>query len=157
MKVIKNRQIVEIDWAFSDQINIQNNHIFSYETYEENKEYLFFREGKTGISINGNISIEKLEDNINNFDLIALEFPNFADGRCFSYASILRNTHKFQGDILAFGDILRDQVEHLERSGFNLIKFSENRDINDALNAFSEYTAPYQFAADGQKTILQLR
>ncbi len=157
MNVIKNRQIVEIDWAFSEQINAQGNLIFGYETYKENKQSFFSREGKTGIALNGDISIEKIEADFKKFDLIALEFPTFADGRCFSYASLLRNTHKFQGDILAFGDILRDQIAHLERSGFSLIELSGHRDINDALNAFPEFTTPYQTAADGQKTILQLR
>lgn len=162
MDVISNRQIKSIDWEISDQIESEGNLIFPYEIYLEHKDGLLSRSGqsgedKTGIRLNGEISVEEIVADLDKLDLIALDFTNYVDGRCFSHARLLRDAYQYQGDILAIGDILRDQITHLERCGVNLIKLTDHRDAEDALKAFSEFTVPYQVSSDGLKTILQLR
>ncbi len=157
MKVIKNRQITTIDWEISEQTGAEGNLIFPYELYNENRELLLSRNGKTGVILDGAVPVEAIEDDLDKLDLIALEFPNYVDGRCFSHAILLKDAYQYQGEILAIGDILRDQIAHLERCGINLIKFTDHRNIEDALQAFLEFTTPYQPSLDGLKTIPQLR
>ena len=157
MRVIKNRQIENIDWELSDQFRTTGNLIFPFEIYTEGRDALLSREGKTGLIINGDTPIENIHQDLDKFALIGLEFTNYADGRCFSHACLLRDAYQYQGDILAIGDILRDQLAHLERCGVNLIKLSGQRDLEDALQAYSEFTIAYQPAIDKLKTIPQLR
>ena len=41
--------------------------------------------------------------------LVALVFPSFRDGRAYTQARILRERHRFRGELRAVGDVLRDQ------------------------------------------------
>ena len=160
MEVITNHQIKNIDWEISDDLNAQGNLIFTYDFYVENRNALLSTSGrsnKIGVILNGEVPVEAIVQDLTDLDMIALDFPNYVDGRCFSHARLLRDAYQYQGDILAIGDILRDQIAHLERCGVNLIKFTDHRNTEDALQAFSEFTTPYQSALDDLKTIPQLR
>lgn len=157
MKVIKDHKIQDINWEVSEQLDAEGNIIFPYDIYSENKDSLFARSGKTGILINGETSIEAIAADLEKLDIIALEFPVYLDGRCFSHATLLRSAYGYEGDLLAIGDILRDQVSDMERCGINLVNLTEHRDAEDALQAFSEISTPYQGAVDQQKIISDLR
>jgi uncharacterized protein (DUF934 family) len=51
--------------------------------------------------------------------LIALAFDKFADGRSFSYARILRDRLRFEGELRAIGDVLIDEIPLMLRCGFD--------------------------------------
>ena len=51
--------------------------------------------------------------------LVALEFPKFTDGRAYSQARLLRERYGYRGEIRAVGDVLRDQLRFMARSGFD--------------------------------------
>ena len=51
--------------------------------------------------------------------LVALAFAKFADGRSFSYARLLRDRHRFRGELRAIGDVLIDEIPLMLRCGFN--------------------------------------
>ena len=51
--------------------------------------------------------------------LIALSFAKFADGRAFSYARLLRDRYRFQGELRATGDVLIDEIPLMLRCGFD--------------------------------------
>jgi uncharacterized protein (DUF934 family) len=76
--------------------------------------------------------------------LIALNFPKFADGRAYSYAQVLRKRVGYTGQIRATGDVLRDQLRYMWRCGFNAFEVRADKDIEDALKAFDEFTVDYQ-------------
>ena len=56
------------------------------------------------------------------FELIALRFPRYADGRPYSLARRLREGHGFSGELRATGDVLRDQIGFLVRAGFDTLE-----------------------------------
>jgi len=157
MQVISNRQIKNIDWEISDDLSAEGNLIFTYEFYVENKDALLSLSGQTGVILNGEIPVETIVADLPNLDLIALDFTNYVDGRCFSHARLLKDAHRYHGEILAIGDLLRDQVAHLERCGVDLIKLTDHRDTEDALKAFTEFSTPYQSSQDSLISIPQLR
>ena len=157
MQVITNRQIKNIDWEISDVVKPEDNLIFTYEYFVENRDTILSQTGKTGIILNGEIPVDAIVSDLDDLDLIALDFTNYVDGRCFSHARLLKDAYQYQGEILAIGDILRDQVEHLERCGVDLIKLTDHRDTEDALKAFSELSTPYQPSQDNRISIPQLR
>jgi uncharacterized protein (DUF934 family) len=85
---------------------------------------------------------------INQFPLIAVYVEKFSDGRIFSLANQLRTKYRFKNNLRAFGDVLRDQLFFLKRSGFNSYLIRKDRDPNDALKGLSDFSNPYQGAAD---------
>ena len=50
---------------------------------------------------------------------IDLHFPKFTDGRAYSQAFLLRRRLGFKGELRATGDVLVDQLQLMQRSGFN--------------------------------------
>jgi uncharacterized protein (DUF934 family) len=52
-------------------------------------------------------------------DRIDLNFPKFTDGRAYSQAFLLRRRLGFKGELRATGDVLVDQLQLMQRSGFD--------------------------------------
>jgi uncharacterized protein (DUF934 family) len=51
---------------------------------------------------------------------IELHFPKFTDGRAYSQAYLLRRRLSFQGELVATGEVLVDQLALMQRAGFDL-------------------------------------
>ena len=91
--------------------------------------------------------VEKLGD-LNKFPLIAINVGKFADGRIFSLGNQLRNKYSFKNELRAIGDVLRDQIYFLKRSGFTSYLIRKDRDAKDAINGLDDFSEPYQGAVD---------
>ena len=89
--------------------------------------------------------------------LIAVDFPVFRDGRGYSIARLLRERHGYKGEIRAIGDVLRDQLLLMFRCGFDAYAVRADRDLNDALKAFDEFTLQYQGAVDDPLPLFRRR
>ena len=76
--------------------------------------------------------------------LIAIEFPQFTDGRGYSIARILRERHGFGGELRAIGDVLRDQLYYLAQCGFDAFAVRADRDPADALQGLADFSDGYQ-------------
>ena len=92
-------------------------------------------------------SIEILGD-LNQFPVIAVYVGKFADGRIFSIGNQLRNKYSFTNELRAFGDVLRDQIFFLKRSGFNSYLIRKDRNAEDAIKSLDDFSNPYQGASD---------
>ena len=75
---------------------------------------------------------------------IDLYFPKFTDGRAYSQAHLLRRRLGFKGEIRATGDVLIDQLVHMQRTGFDVAVLREGVDIADAQRQFDRFGAFYQ-------------
>ena len=91
--------------------------------------------------------IETLGD-LNQFPIIAICVGKFADGRIFSIGNQLRNKYSYKNELRAFGDVLRDQIFFLKRSGFNSYLIRKDRDAKDAIKSLDDFSDPYQGASD---------
>ena len=89
--------------------------------------------------------------------LIAVDFPVFRDGRGYSIARLLRERYGYNGELRAIGDVLRDQLRFYERCGFDAYAVRADKDANDALNAFTEFTVQYQGAFDEPNPLFRRR
>ncbi|MDR5770752.1 MULTISPECIES: DUF934 domain-containing protein [unclassified Caballeronia] len=89
--------------------------------------------------------------------VIAVDFPVFRDGRGFSIGRLLRERYQWTGELRAIGDVLRDQLLFHARCGFDAFAVREDKDINDALNAFNEFTERYQGATDDLEPLFRRR
>jgi uncharacterized protein (DUF934 family) len=77
-------------------------------------------------------------------DRVELQFPKFSDGRAYSQAVILRKRMGFRGDIRATGDVLIDQLVHMERTGFSSAVLKDDKDPADAQRQFTRFAGFYQ-------------
>lgn len=127
--------------------------------WEANKADLTARAeaGDLGVYLNPEDNPEQLQGDVNVLKLIAFHFPVFKFGQGYSGAYLLRARYGFKGDIRAFGDIWRDQFFYLARCGFTQFDIKEGKSLEDALNAFSDFTIPYQTSADGSLPVFNRR
>jgi uncharacterized protein (DUF934 family) len=89
--------------------------------------------------------------------LIELQFPKYTDGRAFSQAQLLRRRFGYKGEIRATGQVLRDQLRLMIRSGFDamIIDEADAEGVYDfSAHEFSEF---YQAASDTTDTIFMKR
>jgi uncharacterized protein (DUF934 family) len=77
-------------------------------------------------------------------DRIELVFPKFTDGRAYSQAALLRRRRGFAGDIRATGDVLIDQLVHMQRVGITSAVLKDGKDVADAARQFARFPAFYQ-------------
>jgi len=172
VQLIKDQKIVEDTWQRITEITADTdlptvdvlggdvpgaNIIVPFAYWLENRDALSNRDGMLGVCIDGDVDIQEVVKDIEHFDLIALDFPAFADGRCYSHARLLRDRYNFKGELRAVGDILRDQLFYMQRCGINSFQLREDKDMQDALNAFTELSVKYQTAADGAEPVYKYR
>lgn len=107
--------------------------------------------GEIGILIATHEPIEQLVsafDDLNTLPLIAVFVERFPDGRIFTLGNLLRTRYGYKNELRAVGDVLRDQLFFLKRSGFNSYLIRADRSAEDALASLNDFTHPYQGAVD---------
>jgi uncharacterized protein (DUF934 family) len=91
--------------------------------------------------------IQQLPD-LNTLPIIAVFVERFADGRIFSLGTLLRTRYGYKNELRAFGDVLRDQLFFLKRSGFTSFVIRQDRSAQDAIASLNDFSKPYQGAVD---------
>ena len=108
-------------------------------------------QGEVGLLIATHEAIEnvisEIED-INAFPIVAVYVERFADGRIFTIGNLLRTRYGFKNELRAVGDVLRDQLFFLQRSGFNSYLIRADRSAEEALSSLKDFSEPYQGAVD---------
>jgi uncharacterized protein (DUF934 family) len=89
--------------------------------------------------------------------LIGVDFPVFRDGRGYSIGRLLRERHGYKGELRAIGDVLRDQLTFMFRCGFDAYALRADKDLDDALKAFDEFSVQYQGAVDNPSPLFRRR
>lgn len=131
--------------------------IVTLERWRKEREALLGRGGPFGIRLQSDQPPDAIEADLIHFGLIALEFPQFKDGRAYSYARLLRERYGFKGELRATGNVLRDQLFFMLRCGFDSFEIPEKAKVEEWLKAFDEISVVYQPTPDGRRTALQLR
>jgi uncharacterized protein (DUF934 family) len=98
-------------------------------------------------------TLKTVEPDFNVFPLIAVFVERFADGRIFSIGNLLRTRYGYTNTLRAFGDVLRDQLFFLKRSGFNSYLIRADRSAEEALQSLKDFTQPYQGAVDNSQPV----
>jgi uncharacterized protein (DUF934 family) len=159
MRVIKNEQIVEDSWQLiaDDQEIPAGDVIVSLERWHKERGALSERAGKLGLRIDGAAKLDDLAADLKRFDLIALDFAKYGDGRCFSHARLLRERYEYAGELCAIGQVTKDFLFFMRRCGIDSFAIRDDQNPEDALRAFGEFTVKYQTAADHAPPIYRLR
>lgn len=109
----------------------------------EQLELLSQISGKKALLITVDTSPEDHEFPVDTFDSIWIEFAGFNDGRGYSYAALLRR-QGFTGELRAVGDVFKDVLNYMKRSGFDSFVIKEGKDILEAAKGLQDFTNPYQ-------------
>lgn len=112
---------------------------------------------KLGIFLDNDQPPGCLEEDIDRFDLVVLDFPKFTDGRAYSQVRLLRERLGFSGAIRATGQVLRDQLSLMLRCGFDEFEMADDDAVESWARAAHEISVRYQPAADGQGWASNLR
>jgi len=104
--------------------------------------------GEIGVWLAPDERAEALKGLLDQFPVIAVDFPKFTDGRGYSTAYNLRTRLGWTGELRAIGDVLRDQLFSMQRVGFNAFAVRADRDVHDALKGLSDFSETYQASVD---------
>ena len=159
MRIIRDRAIVEDDFVRvpdGAEPPAGAKPIVRLADFIVAREELLARHAAVGVQV----SPDKLPADIPDLQrlaLIAIEFPRFTDGRGYSVARMLRQRHAYRGELRAVGWVLHDQLQYLERCGFNAFELQPGKPLDSALGAFGELTVTYQAAVDDPRPLYRRR
>jgi len=153
--VIKQRQIAADNWKLlkpaadgsSTAVASTGDIIVPLAFWLEQREALLSRAGRLGVWLDSHEEPEAIASDVGRFDLIAVNFPKFQDGRGFSIGRLLRERFGYKGELRAIGHITRDHLYYMEGCGFNAFELRDGEDPQEALAAFNDFSEAYQASA----------
>ena len=160
MPLIEDGKLVEDGWvsvAEDAEPPANEPSIISLDKWLEDRERLGKRNAPLGLRLKAGQSPDLIADDLGRFDVIALEFPVFTDGRAYSYARALRERYAYTGQVRAVGNVLRDQYFFMRRCGFDAFEVADTARLEDWLESDREISVLYQKAIDGRPTAPALR
>lgn len=162
-RIIKNGEVIDERWhllpldATLDGISNSDDLIVPLGLWLESSHALKVRDGGLGVWLQSHEQIEEIVDDLQYFQIVALDFPVFTDGRHFSSARLLRERYAYQGEIRAIGDVLRDQIFFMHRCGFDAFAVRPDRDPYDALKGLQDFSVTYQTGVDQPQPLFRRR
>jgi len=155
-KIIRDGAIVEDDWAVlsaDDTLSLPSCQdaprlIVPLKVWQLRREEFLARDGELGLLLQTDDEPAPIGDDVSLFNLIAIHFAKFTDGRGYSLARLLRERHRYTNELRATGDVLQDQLFYLKRSGFNAFAIRTDKNIEAALKSLSDFSESYQGAWD---------
>jgi len=153
-RIIKNNQIVDETWHLLpkdvsfDELTNCDDYIVPLQLWRDHAHALKARDGGLGVWLDSDEQAEEIGEDVASFQVIALNFPAFTDGRSYSNARLLRDRYKYTGELRAFGDVLRDQLFYMARCGFDAFAIRADKDPEAALEGLKDFSVTYQSATD---------
>ncbi|TYP66183.1 DUF934 domain-containing protein [Stutzerimonas stutzeri] len=153
-RIIKDGQVIDETWHLLpkdvtlDGLSNCDDLIVPLQLWLDHAHALKARDGGLGIWLDSDEAVEEIAEELDNFQVIALNFPAFTDGRHYSSARLLRDRYGYKGEVRAIGDVLRDQLFYMRRCGFDAFAVRPDRDPYDALEGLNDFSVTYQSAAD---------
>lgn len=146
MQIIKDKQIIDNAWSYvADDAELKTGNItVSIPRWKQDKKQLLAHEGKLGLRMSPADTVDEIAQDLNKIQLIELDFPDFADGRLFSHAWLLRGRYNYQDELRATGRYITDQVFYLSRVGVNAFQPEKVEDLPVLLSRLNDFTVKYQ-------------
>lgn len=148
--LINQEAVLTNDWnlVIDEEGDFSQNNIMIPATYWLANKDSFADRKDVSIWFAGDADLTEFKGLLDNFPVIGINFPAFADGRGYSLARLVSERENYTGEIRAIGDVLIDQLYFMKRCGFTTYLLKEGLDGEKAINYFSTFNAPYQLAAD---------
>ncbi|MDD9888874.1 MAG: DUF934 domain-containing protein [Gammaproteobacteria bacterium] len=164
-KLIKNGEIVQDSWTVLREATGPEvlkavpgkNFIVPLKFWQLYREDLEDYLGEIALWLDSNENVNDIDADIQQFPLIALNFPVFSDGRSYTNARELRELLNYKGEVRAIGDVLRDQLFYMARCGFDAFEIRHDQDEEACLSAFNDFDNAYQGAIDNPNPLFRRR
>lgn len=126
MALFRNDGFADDDWqrlSEEDSLPRDGKVILSLALWDQHRNEALASDIPLGLQLEPARPAATIAKDISRFDLIAIDFPKFTDGRGYSQARQIRD-FGFGGELRATGDILFDQLQLLARCGFDAFEIS---------------------------------
>ncbi|ALK96403.1 oxidoreductase [Massilia sp. WF1] len=156
-QIIKGRAVVADDWRVlrldegetPETVEIPAGKVIvPLKVWQARRDELVQRAGEIGLWFAPDELASAVQDELDKFGVIAVDFPKFTDGRGYSIAFNLRKRLGYTGELRAIGDVLRDQLFQMHRCGFDAYATRQDRSIQDALKGLTVFSETYQASSD---------
>lgn len=147
MTLISNGELIDDAWANlddEDAIPAEGSVIISLTRWRQDEATLKGRNAPLGIRLSSGENPSEIENDLGRFEIIALDFPAYTDGRAYSYARRLRDKYGYEGELRATGNVLRDQLLFMHRCGFDSYDVEKPDAVEQWLKATAEQKIFYQ-------------
>lgn len=114
-------------------------------------------QGERGVLLGTADDPHLLAGRLGEVSLIAVEFPQFTDGRGYSIARLLRERYGYKGELRAVGEVLRDNLFYLSRCGFDSFALSDQTRLDEAIEALSTFSEAYQASVERPQPLFRRR
>lgn len=153
-KLIKHGEVIDDTWQVLREIPEaglpDGNVIVPLNYWLEYRDSLRARrqgEEKVGVWLASDQPPAPLAADLEQLPVIAIDFPAFTDGRGFSYGRMLREHFKYQGEVRAIGQFIRDQLYYLSRCGFDAYAI-ETTEPEKAIESLNDFSSSYSAGVD---------
>lgn len=146
-RLIKDGQVSADDWTLVRDVEAglpAGDVIVPLAFWLQQRDALALHTGRVGVWLAPDDELENLAGSVAKLLLIAVDFPQFVDGRGYSMARLLRERHGFSGELRAIGDVTRDQLYYLEQVGFNAFLLRDGERADEALAGLRAFSGGYQ-------------
>jgi len=160
MALIRAGELVEDPYvAVADDASLPDSGavIVSLARWQQDRDALVDRADPVGLRLKSDESPELVASDLDSIALVALEFPQFRDGRAYSYARMLRERFGYQGEVRAVGDVLMEQLHFMLRTGFDAFEIDSDDALAEYQVALEDFSVWYQPTGDGRPTAIELR
>ena len=146
MQIIKDKQVIDDTFSYvSDDAELKSGNIsVSSARWKQDRQQLQTHDGKIGVRIGPADAVDDIAPDLKAIHLVELDFPDFADGRLFSHAWLLRGRYHYEGEIRAIGHYMPDQAFYLSRVGVNAFYPGKAEDLPVVLSHLDDFTVNYQ-------------
>ena len=147
-QLIKHRGVVEDDWTLlRDAVSLADvpasgSVLVPVALWLSARDALIAR-GDVGLWLHPDDDPEIIAGDLAHLPVVAVDFPQFTDGRGYSTARLLRDRYGFRGELRAIGDVLRDQLYYLQQVGFDAFAIRADRGAEDALKGLDDFGGTY--------------
>ncbi len=151
MALVKHGTVQSDPWVRieNDSLPLGRPLLLTWEEWQRLAATLRHWDQPLGLLLTGSDSLEELRPHLDRFQLIALDFPKFTDGRAYSQARLLRKRYGFTGELRAVGNVLQDQFLHMHRCGFDSYEVADETKAEAWIAATARYSGFYQSAQRG--------
>ncbi len=160
MALIRNGRLVDdiyIDARALDPVPVDRPVIVSLQQWQAHRDTVLASKQSLGVRLQSDQSPSLIAGDLGHFAVVALEFPEFRDGRAYTHARLLRERFGFRGELRAVGNVLQEQLNGMQRCGFDSFEITATDPVAAWQSVKDDHSVWYQATGDGRPRALELR
>lgn len=139
MPLLREGEIDQTEWSKHEQDGAVAAYQFvALQDYLAQAQAWHALSGPWTIELQPDDSVDDLPKEVLAQAQLAIAFPVFTDGRGYSHARQLRHYHSYEGELIATGDVRRDQIDFMAQVGIDSFECKSDINVADWQKALTE-------------------